>query len=152
MPYSTLDDLKKLIPEEILVQLTDDEETGSVNQARIDEAIAQADAEINAYCSPRYEVPFSPAPELVRKLSVDIAIYNLYSRRAEEIPATRSERYKNAIRQLEGIAKGIVSLGVDPATEAAATQGGPEATTSKDDRVFSRGRASDGSSGTLDNY
>ncbi len=152
MSYSTLDDLKKLIPEEILVQLTDDEETGSVNQVRIDEAIAQADAEINAYCSPRYEVPFLPVPDLVRKLSVDIAIYNLYSRRAEEIPATRSERYKNAIRQLEGIAKGIVSLGVDPAAEAAATQGGPESTTSKDDRVFSRGRASDGSSGTLDNY
>jgi len=38
--YCVLDDLKKNIPEEILIQLTDDEGLGTVNQTRIDEAIA----------------------------------------------------------------------------------------------------------------
>src|SRR3990167_4705560 len=111
MPYSTLTDMKKLIPETAIIQLTDDENVGSVNQARVDEAIAQADAEIDSYCGGRYTVPFTTVPDICRKISVDIAIYNLYSRRVEEIPETRAERYKNAMRQLEGIASGKITIG-----------------------------------------
>ena len=116
--YSTLDDLRKLVPEEVLVQLTDDEYLGTVNQARVDEAIAQADAEVDSYCGGRYSVPFSTVPEIAKKLSVDIAVYNLYSRTVMEMPAVRAERYRNAIRQLEAISKGIISLGVDPLPSA----------------------------------
>jgi phage gp36-like protein len=137
MPYCTLDDIKKLIPEEALAQLTDDEGLGSVNPARVDEAIAQADAEINSYCGGRYAVPFSMVPDIVKKLSVDIVLYNLYSRRVEEAPAIRAERYKNAIRQLEGISKGVISLGVDPAPSASA-DGRAETNKPTDDNVFSR--------------
>jgi phage gp36-like protein len=135
MSYSTLTDIVKLIPEEALIQLTDDEGLGVVNQSRIDEAIAQADAEIDSYCGSRYTVPMSPVPDIAKKISVDIAIYNLYSRRLEQIPETRAERYKNAIRQLEGISKGIISIGEETApTEA----GGPEANKTADDRTFTK--------------
>jgi phage gp36-like protein len=139
MPYSTLTDLKKLLPEDLLIQLTDDEGAGVVNQGRIDEAIAQADAEIDSYCGVKYTVPFvSPIPDLVKKVSVDISIYNLYSRRVEEIPGTRADRYKNAIRQLEGIAGGKISIG--EATEPTAATNADGAVTSKtdDDRIFTR--------------
>ena len=46
MAYCTLDDIKKLLPEESVLELTDDEALGSIVQGRVDEAIAQADAEI----------------------------------------------------------------------------------------------------------
>lgn len=111
MAYCTLTDIVKLISQATVIQLTDDENAASVNQPRVDEAIAQADAEINTYCSNRYVVPFTPVPDIIRKLSVDIAIYNLYSRRVEVVPETRSERYKNAIRELADIAKGLISVG-----------------------------------------
>lgn len=140
--YCALADIKKLLPEDVVVQLTDDEGIGAVNQARVDEAIEQADAEINSYSAVRYAVPFSTVPDVVKKLSVDIAIYNLYSRRTEEIPPTRSERYKNAIRQLEGIAKGVVSLGVDPAP-AASSQSPQTVDISGAKRTFSRARMED---------
>ena len=135
--YSTLTDIKKLIPEESIIQLTDDENLGEINQSRVDEAIAQADAEIDSYCGGKYSVPFTTAPDIVKKISVDIAIYNLYSRKVEEIPETRAERYKNAIRQLEGISKGIISIGeaVEPTP---ATQGGPETNKTESDRIFTR--------------
>lgn len=135
--YSTLTDIKKLIPEEVVIQLTDDENTGAVNQTRVDEAIAQADAEIDSYCGGKYSVPFATVPDIVKKISVDIAIYNLYSRRVEEMPETRSDRYKNAIRQLEGIAKGNISIG--EATEpTAAEQGGVEKNKTESDRIFTK--------------
>jgi len=137
MAYCTLEDIKKLLPEEIIIQLTDDENQGVVNQARVDEAIAQADAEIDSYCGSKYSVPFSTVPDIVKKISVDIAIYNLYSRKVEEIPATRAERYKNAIRQLEGIAKGIISIGEDPEPPRP-SEGGSEVNKTTNDRVFTR--------------
>ena len=136
--YSTLTDIKKLIPEESIIQLTDDENTGAVVESRVTEAIAQADAEIDSYCGGKYSVPFTVVPDIVKKISVDIAIYNLYSRRVEEIPETRTDRYKNAIRQLEGISKGTISIG-EAAEPTAADQGGTETNKTESDRIFTRG-------------
>lgn len=138
MPYSTLNDIKKLIPEETLVQLTDDEGLGSINQSRIDEAVSQADAEIDSYSGGRYSVPFSPVPDIIKKISVDISIYNLYSRRVEQIPETRAERYRNAIRQLEGISKGTISMGEAEAPQSSRAEGGVKTNKSDEDRTFKK--------------
>jgi phage gp36-like protein len=135
--YSTLDDIKKLLPEETIIQLTDDAGIEDVNEGMVTEAIAQADAEIDSYCGIKYSVPFATVPDIVKKISVDIAIYNLYSRRVEEIPETRAERYKNAIRQLEGISKGIISIGESP-EPAVPTQGAAEVNKTENDRIFTR--------------
>ena len=142
MPYSILDDIKKLVPEETIVQLTDDEGVGVVNQPRVDEAIAQADAEIDSYCGGRYTVPFATVPDIVKKCSIDIAIYNLYSRTVEEIPQTRADRYRNAIRQLEGISKGNISIGEDP-PPSAASQGSQTPDITSAGRIFSRTKLED---------
>lgn len=138
MAYSNVDDIKKFLPEDALVQLTDDEGLGSVNQARVEEAINQADAEINSYIGGRYGVPLSAVPDAVRKLSVDIAVYNLYSRTVQELPEARKERYRNAVRQLEGMSKGLVSLGVNLAPSVQADAVGAETSTETDGRVFDR--------------
>ena len=137
MAYSMLVDLRKLLPEEALIQLTDDEDLGTVNQERIDEAISGADAEIDAYCGTRYTVPFSTVPEIISKLSADITIYNLYSRRVDEVPPVRAERYKAAIKRLEGISKGLVSLGIAQVS-ASTESGGVETNVTDDDRIFTR--------------
>jgi len=137
MAYCTLDDLEKLIPEVTLIQLTDDEDTGAVNTERVSEAIAQADSEVDGYAGTKYSVPFTTVPPVVKKCSVDIAVYNLYSRKVEEFPATRKDRYNNAIRFLEKVAKGEISLGLDP-EPTAKSEGGAECNKTSDDRVFTR--------------
>ena len=136
MAYCTLSDLKKLIPESSLVQLTDDSGTGMVDETRTDEAIAQADADIDAYCGTRFQVPFSPVPDIIRKISVDLTIYNLYSRRLDEIPKTREDRYRDAVKKLEGIGKGTISIGEDPRPDPSGYIGGPEADRDDDDLTF----------------
>jgi len=140
MAYSALTDIQKLLPDDTILQLSvdpADTDQTTINQTRVDEAIAQADAEINSYCGSKYSVPFATAPAIVKKISVDIAIYNLYSRKVDEIPETRADRYKNAIRQLEGISRGLISIGVDPAP-AAPTVGGSETNKETNDRIFTR--------------
>jgi len=103
--YSTLSDLKLQISEAFLAELTDD--SGSdppvVDEDVINRAIADADAVIDGYCESSYTVPFDSVPYLIRKISVDISIYNLYSRR-EGVPADRKERHTVALALLDEIA------------------------------------------------
>lgn len=134
MAYCTQTDLEHALPEGNLVALTDDEAAGDVNADRAAEAIANADAEIDGYCAVRYTVPFAVVPPLIKKCSIDIAVYNLYSRTMEVIPDTRSERYRNAVRILEKIAEGIIELPSD----AEAADAGGAAVVSAGDRIFTR--------------
>lgn len=134
MTYSVQDDLLQQISEEELIQLTDDDRTGLVDSSRVGRAIEDADAEINGYLAKKHTVPIATVPDLVRNMSVTIAIYNLYSRR-DEIPESRMKRYRDMIKLLENISKGVVTLGEVPAP---AENPGESGSFSAADRKFSR--------------
>ena len=136
--YSTIDDIRALLPEDELLRLTDDEGLGSVDTARVDEAIARADADIDSYCGGRYSVPVSPVPQLLKKISVDLAVYDLYSRAVISMPEARGRRHRDALRQLEGIAKGLATLGTSETPEQAESRSGAETNKPADTNVFSR--------------
>lgn len=149
MSYCVKTDILKQLDEDIMVQLTDDDDLGVVDDDVVTQAIVDADAEIDSYCGTRYDVPLSPVPPIILKRSVDLAICNLYARR-RGVPEARQERCKEAIAWLVKIATGKATLGAD--APAADSDGGPEASTPKSDRIFSTGKTSAGSTGSLDNY
>lgn len=122
MAYNTPGDIQKLLPEETLIQLTDDDNTGTVRLGCVNEAIADADAEVDGYCGNVVQVPVTPPTRLVKKLALDIAIYYLFSRR-ENVPENRLAMYKNAVKTLEAIAKGSISLGAPKGSEPPVTGG-----------------------------
>lgn len=136
MAYCTQTDLQDQIPSATLIQLTDDAGAGAVVLAVIAKAIADADAEINSYCASRYSVPLSPVPAMILKISVDIAIYNLYARR-KGAPDDRKIRYDNAIRFLRDVSKGAVTLG---AASPSPANTGDTVSFDGDDRIFTRGK------------
>lgn len=111
--YCTLEDLTKQLPVETLLSLTstDDDE---IDTEVTDKAILDAGAEIDGYAAKQYKVPFKNVPAVIRKFAVDIALYNLFSRRGFS-EDTQDEviilRYKAAIKFLENLAKGIVQIG-----------------------------------------
>jgi len=114
MAYSTKADILNQIEEALLIELTDDERTGEVSDARVSRAIDDADQFIDGHLGGHYSVPLSPIPPLLRQLSVALAIYALYERR-DTVPDTRTERFKWAIDTLKQISKGIITLGAsDP--------------------------------------
>ena len=135
MAYCTKADILDQIDEDILVQLTDDDDTGSVVDAKVTAAIGRADEEIDGYCGKRYSVPFSTVPGRVRDLSVDIAIYHLYGRR-KGAPDQREKNYNNAIRFLEKIAGNKGSLGENDPDGTPAETHKPKI--SQSDRIFTR--------------
>ncbi|MDP2167975.1 MAG: DUF1320 domain-containing protein [Thermodesulfovibrionales bacterium] len=109
MPYCTLEDLKKALPEEHVREMTDDDGLGEIPGAVVSELIAQADAEIDLYLG-RYSVPLSSVPDVIKRCSLDITTYRMYARRFEEVPDTRRAGYKDAIRTLEDIRDGKMLL------------------------------------------
>jgi phage gp36-like protein len=120
MAYCTKADIIKLLPEATLVRLTDDEGAGAVNDERVQEAIESAAEEMDTYLGARYALPLVSAVPILGKLNVDMAIFNLYSRVKETIPETRQKRYDNAVRFLEKVAEGKMSLGIQPSPDAPA--------------------------------
>jgi len=138
MAYSTIDDIRAYMPEEEILRLTDDEGLGVVVESRLESVITSADAYIDAYCGTRYEVPVSPVPELLRSLSVDIAIYGLYSRMVAEMPEERAERHRAAIWHLTEISKGTVSLGIPVLPNALKMVDGAKSSTETDNKTFKR--------------
>lgn len=137
MAYCTQDDILDQIDEDNLIQLTDDADAGAVDADMVTRAIADADEEIDSYCGARYSVPFTTVPGIVRKLSVDIAIYNLYARR-RGAPDDRKERYNNAVRMLRDISKKVISLGADDPDGSPPDTDRPQMSSSNPPRLFSR--------------
>jgi phage gp36-like protein len=136
--YCTLDDLKGQINETTIANLTDDEGTGQIDLNKVNQAIGDAETEINAYTSKRYPTPFNPVPGIVKKLAVDMAIYNLFSRKGfpNEGDKVIQDRYNSAVRMLKDIANGTIQLGGTGETPAPPPPGGPEIKVSP--RIFSR--------------
>jgi len=110
MPYSTKTDILKQISEEDLTGLTDDAVNGMVDDNVVNKAIQDADGEINSYCKKKYEVPFNPVPDMINKLSVDISIYHLYSRRQNLLNESVMKRYDDAIKFLKDVARGLAEI------------------------------------------
>jgi phage gp36-like protein len=118
--YCTIDDLREQSSEEFLLRCTDDDGTGEINQAIVNKKIEDAQTEIDSYCRAQYPVPFQTVPGLIRKLTVDIALYNLLSKRGidEDSPdVILVKRYRDAVKLLENLAKGIVTIGPTVAGE-----------------------------------
>lgn len=104
MAYCIQADLEKLIPVDKLAELTT--EVGDTPDAKVvADCIARADAEIDSYLGVRYRLPLSPVPPQVKSLSVDIALYHLYSRRSVA-PPVRQQKYAAAVAFLRQVAAG----------------------------------------------
>jgi phage gp36-like protein len=134
MAYSTQSEILDQMDEDVLIQLTDDDDAGVVDADVVTQKIADADALIDGYCGARYAVPFTTVPALVLKFSVDIAIYNLYGRR-KGAPEDRRNRFKEAVDFLKGVSAGNNSLGEN---DPAAGETLFELSSNNPDRIFTR--------------
>lgn len=135
--YATLDDILEQVDEATLIDLTDDEQLGVVDQTVIDRAVANADALIDAHCGGRYVVPFLPVPPLVLMYSVDLAAFNLYSRRTHvDVPEIITTRQKQALAHLRLVQKGEASVGT-PANATSGTES-QSALVGGNERIFTR--------------
>ena len=136
MPYIVQADLLADLPNDVLVQLTDDDKDGISDTTVVNNAIDRAQSEVDGYVATKYSVPLASPSEFIKGLTATIAIYRLFGRRVGGIPDAWQTRYDNAIKSLRDIASGKITLGEDPppAESSKSTQG----ETSGPSRVFDR--------------
>lgn len=148
MAYCTQTDLLTEVSEKDLAELTSDAD-GVIDAAVVTQMIANADSEIDGYVGKKYKTPLSsPVPPIVKTWSIRISLYNLFARRSNRlggISEVVEKNYKNAIKSLEDVAKGLLTLGVDPPPAAPST-GQPSVETNigdnQDSRDFSKNKMS----------
>ncbi|MOA13986.1 hypothetical protein D3C78_1340600 [compost metagenome] len=87
----------------------------------IEQATADATAEIDSYVGTRHRLPLAVIPEVLVRLCGDIALYRLSAEAGSGTEEKRT-RYEDAVALLRRIASGEVSLGM-PTPAAQETSG-----------------------------
>ncbi|CAG0979983.1 hypothetical protein ANAEL_01688 [Anaerolineales bacterium] len=143
--YATISDILSDIDSELLIQLVNDENTtvdleddDDPAVVRINQQITTAGDEIDGYIRAHHALPLDPVPGLIRQICVDIAIYNLYKRRHRlDMPESIVNIYRDKVKLLEAIQKGVVTIGAS-GTPAAGESAGVRVNKTDDDRIFGR--------------
>ena len=107
MAYLSEQDLINRIGAGQLLLLSDRDGDGQADAGAIDGAIAEAQSTINGYLTGRYHLPLDHVPPLLTRIAVDIALYSLHS---IETPQNVHDRYREAIRLLDRIARDEIVL------------------------------------------
>lgn len=117
MAYCTVTDMVSRYGQQDMVLLSWREGVadGEINQPVIEQAIADATAEINGYIGGRYELPLIQVPDVLVRHCCDIARYLLGGDRT---PEAVQKRYDSVISYLVKVGKGELSLGLAEGTPA----------------------------------
>lgn len=91
--YCNQSDIEGEIQDADLIQLTDDNGTGSLNSVVLNQVIANASGEIDRYVGNVYDIPFNPVPPSVESMAIIITCYRLYRRR--EVPDEKNKYYED---------------------------------------------------------
>ncbi|WP_163304437.1 gp436 family protein [Enterobacter ludwigii] len=111
MAYATYQDMVKNFGEREVRLISDRENSGLPDPLVIEDGLRTADGEIDSYIAGRYSLPLREVPLVLVGFACDIARYRLTGTERTE-SAVILERYKIAIRYLEKVAAGSITLGV----------------------------------------
>lgn len=140
MAYSTIDNLKPILNEQTLIELSKDDPpfvdiTDEQCVLNIASAIEQADREIDAYLVRRMSVPLSPVPGLIVGLSAKIAIHKLHVRKHIYSEVWERE-YERCLAILQKIYDGEMGLGAENGDSETVTDTSARIKTSTRERQF----------------
>jgi phage gp36-like protein len=147
MTYAQPSDMIARYSNRDLVQLTNDDPTQTaVDQTVLQQALADAAAEIDGYLESRFTLPLTDPPAVLARLTCDVAMYRLQALRPLHDLAEARRRYDDAVALLMRVADGTLTLGLAPdnqepaeAAGAVVTEAGGERSGALARRVFSRG-------------
>ncbi|EHJ46340.1 protein of unknown function DUF1320 [Solidesulfovibrio carbinoliphilus subsp. oakridgensis] len=117
MTYVTLEDLKALIQERDILDLTNDAGTAADLSdpdvaAILADVFDQASQEIDAHLAAVADVPLASPPGIIRQLAARIARHRLYQRRPNLGDALKpaAKDYEDAVALLGRFASGVLKL------------------------------------------
>lgn len=119
MAYAVIQDIvDRYGNDDLLVAAANEDDT--LDTAAVNRALDDASAEIDAYIGQRYHLPLPSPSKILLALCVDMALYKLST--GTELTDEQRRRYEDAIKLLEKIGSGVVTLGLPTGDAAASPQ------------------------------
>jgi len=120
MRYLTRAAIEAAIPVVTLTRLTnDDPAASSPDETVLTASIENVEELVDGFLRGRYELPFVEVPSMVRGLAVNVLRHELYLRRPDGVvPETVTVAYASAVKVLEQIRDGRVTLGIAQGSDA----------------------------------
>ena len=140
--YATREDMVSAFGAKECISLTDREYVGAIDDDVLNGALTQASAEIDSYLCGRYPVPWTDEPRVLVGRCCDITRYLLCGAGTQMTEEIRL-RYEDAIRYLERVADGRITLGRNNSGEV--QRSGTGARMVSAGRVFGRDQTRGGS-------
>lgn len=110
MPYANSADIAGIYGQDELDRAADRDGDGTADDAVVTQALENATSTINSHVGRRYPLPLLETPPLLRRLCVDIALYNLVLEGGAWTEEHRY-RYEDALKHLQRIGDGRATLG-----------------------------------------
>jgi phage gp36-like protein len=125
MPYVTSQQLVDRFGLDELIQVSNptDPTATAINDTRVANAVADISALIDAKLGARYAVPLTSVPLVLQNIACDLVRARLYD---DRIPDRIADREKAALKLLDDIAAGNLTLGLDAAAQPTAPSDGPQ--------------------------
>lgn len=136
MSYATPTDLDERYGASLITRLSDKDNTGVRVDTVIECALEDADVVIDGFLDGRYPLPLATVPRVLVRLATSLARYHLEEACASE---RAIDDYKMAIKMLEKIGKGELSLGLS--TEGERPEPGTSVEIVSGGHVFDRHRS-----------
>jgi phage gp36-like protein len=111
MDYCTQTDIENRYRAADVTRLADYDEDGAADPDVIAHAITDAGGELDGYLQKKFLVPVRPIPVSLRRVAVTIAWYYLQLGR-DSVTDDARQAYKDAVKWLEGVASGVIDIGI----------------------------------------
>lgn len=115
-------------------RITDRTRTGEIDSQVLNQAITDAQSEVDAYISSKYTTPLTTITEAISRTTGDIARYRLYD---ERCPENIRQRYQEAVEFLKAVSAGRATLGNGPEGQKLAGAGHLQTARNSAARTFS---------------
>lgn len=118
MNYITINDLLIEFSTQELAKLTGDPTGNHINTNRIELAIKQAQSEVDAYLSDNYILPLSIVPDLIKNLTYELIVYNIYSQYYKNSEITEQVKWRrlNSLSILKLLKNNEIIINADKKT------------------------------------
>ncbi len=108
--YASTQDMIDRFGQTELLELTDRERSGLIDQTVLQRALDDAGDELDTYVGNRYTLPLAQVPPVLVRLACDVARYRLYD---DQAPPEIRTRYQDVVALMGKVASGAISLGLD---------------------------------------
>lgn len=139
MAYATQSDLEKYFGEIEVLRASDRDGDGSADVDVIAAAITAAEEQIDSYVAVRYNLPLTTVPGTLTRVCCDLAMYHM-SPNSLAMTEDKETRYGHALKWLEKLAKGTVTLGVEETQEQVEVQDNLTLGSANPNRLFTRAK------------